>query len=115
MPRAIRESATANGITPPPAIRPTGDEISKAPDVMATAASSLSVARIGRKAQSAMLAVVDERQDLRDRRVCARQRLHRAQPFGKNARSVEQFLVERTHRGQPLARELATLHADDIE
>ena len=62
-----------------------------------------------------MLTVVDERQDLRDRRVRARQRLHRAQPFGKNARSVEQFLVERPHRGQPLSRELATLHADDVE
>ena len=62
-----------------------------------------------------MLAVVDECQNLRDRGVGACQRLHRAQPFGKNARSVEQFLVERTHRGQPLARELATLHADDIE
>src|ERR1700721_4806694 len=62
-----------------------------------------------------MLIVIDERQDLRDRGVRARQRLNRAQPFGKNARSVEQFLVERTHRGQPLSRELAALHADDVE
>jgi hypothetical protein len=39
MPRAISESATANGITPPAAISPIGDEISKAPDVMAPATS----------------------------------------------------------------------------
>src|ERR1700731_446657 len=111
MPRAVRESATANGITPPPAIRPTGDEISKAPDVMAPAApSSLSVARASREAQCAMLAVADECQDLRDCRIRARQRLHVASPFGKNPRSVEQLLIERAYRPPPLSRELATLH-----
>src|ERR1700731_4277139 len=62
-----------------------------------------------------MLAVVDEGQDFRDRGVRARQRLHRAQPFGKNARSMKQLLIERTHRGQPFSRELSALHADDVE
>ena len=56
MPRAASESATANGITPPPAIRPTGDEMSKASLVMASATpSSMPVAVVGRKAQRAML------------------------------------------------------------
>src|ERR1700722_2577177 len=62
-----------------------------------------------------MLALVDESQDFRDRRIRGRQRLHRTQPFGKNAGSVEQLLIERANRGQPFARELATLHADDVE
>src|ERR1700733_5342031 len=103
MPRAVRESATANGITPPPAIRPTGDEISEAPDVMAPAApSSLPGARVGREAERAMLAVFDESKNLRDRRVRSCQWLHGTQPFGKNAGSMEQFLIERAHCGQPL-------------
>jgi hypothetical protein len=34
MPRAVRESATANGMTPPAAIKPIGDEISKTSFVM---------------------------------------------------------------------------------
>jgi hypothetical protein len=33
-PRAFKESATANGIAPPPAITPTGDDTSKAAAVM---------------------------------------------------------------------------------
>ena len=45
MPRAVRESATANGMTPPPAIKPTGDEISEAAAVMAPAAPSINVCR----------------------------------------------------------------------
>jgi hypothetical protein len=37
MPRAASESATANGIAPPPAITPTGEEIAEAADIMAAA------------------------------------------------------------------------------
>src|SRR5580692_4504424 len=62
-----------------------------------------------------MLALVDERQDFRDRRIRARQRLHRTQPFSKNAGAVEQLLIERANRSQPFAREFATLHTDDVE
>ena len=61
MPRAASESATANGMAPPPAITPTGDEMSEAADVMAAAVpSSLSAAAVGRKTERAMLAVADE-------------------------------------------------------
>ncbi len=45
----------------------------------------------------------------------AAKRLHRVQPFGKDARSVEQLLIERPHRREALARELTPLHADDVE
>src|SRR5487761_2019132 len=62
-----------------------------------------------------MPAVADEAEDLRNRRILSRQRLHRAQPFGKHAGAMEQLLIERAHRGKPLAREFAALHADNIE
>src|SRR5580692_2520054 len=116
MPRAMRESATANGMTPPAAIRPTGDEISKALLVMAPATpSSMSVAVASRKAEGAKLAVADEGQNFPYCRVFGRQRLHLFQPFGKNAGAVKQLFIERPERGQPVAGELAALHADDVE
>src|ERR1700677_4216425 len=116
MPRAIRESATANGMTPPAAIRPTGDEISKALLVMAPAIpSSMSVAVANRKAQGAKLAVADKGQNFLNCRIFGRQRLHFIQPFRKNTRAVKQLFIERSERGKPLAGELATLHADDVE
>src|SRR5262249_40421396 len=95
MPRAASDSATANGIAPPPAISPTGDEISKAADVMAPVAPwSMFVRLIDRKAQRAMLAVADKAQDFGDRRIRSRQRLHRVEPFGKHTRSMKQLLIE---------------------
>src|SRR3974390_2277282 len=116
IPRALSESATANGITPPPAISPTGDEISKAADVMAPAAPwSMFLRLIGRKAERAMLAVADKAEDFGDRRIRSRQRLHRTEPFGEHTRSVQQLLIERTKCAQPLAGEFAALHAADIE
>ena len=73
MPRAASESATANGMAPPPAITPTGEEMSEAADVMAAAIpSSLSAAVVGRKTQRAVLAVADEGEDFRNRRIFAR-------------------------------------------
>ena len=85
------------------AITPTGDEISEAADVMAAALpSSVPVAVVGRKAQRAMLAVADEGEDFRDRRILARQRLHRVQPLGEDAGAVKQLLIERAHGGEPL-------------
>src|ERR1700735_4706509 len=97
MPRAIRESANANGTTPPAAIRPTGDEISKALLVMAPAIpSSMSVAVANRKAQGAKLAVADKGQNFLDCRIFGRQRLHLVQAFGKNPGAMTEVFIERT-------------------
>src|ERR1700674_5817389 len=116
MPRAIRESATANGMTTPAAIRPTGDEISNAWLVMAPGIpSSMSVAVASRKAQGAKLAVADKGQNFLDCRIFGRERLHLGQPLGKNTGAVKYFFIERWERAKPLAGELATLHADDVE
>src|SRR4249920_463315 len=62
-----------------------------------------------------MLAATDEGKDLGNRAIRAGQGLHRAQPLGEHARSVKQLLIKLSNRGKPLARELAALHADDIE
>src|SRR5260370_12898765 len=72
-------------------------------------------AAVSRKAQRTMLAVGDEGRNSRDRGILGRQRLHLAQPVGENAWAVKQLLIERPYDGQPFARELATLHADDVE
>src|SRR5882757_4963071 len=116
MPRAVRESATAKGMTPPAAIRPTGDEICRAPLVMAWAApSSTALAAVSRQAQSAMLAIADEGQNFRNRRIFDRQGLHRVQPFGKHSGSIKQLLIKRSHHREAPAGEVATFHADDVE
>src|SRR3981081_3780536 len=116
MPRAVRESATANGMTPPAAIKPIGDEISIALLVMARATpSSMLVGAVVREAQRPMLAVANKAQNFSDGRVCGRQRLHRAQPLGKNAGAVKQLLIERTYGSEPLAGKFAALHADEVE
>src|SRR5260370_40233948 len=115
MPRAVSESATANGMAPPPAITPTGEEIPETADIMVAAIpSSVLVAVVGRKAQRAVLAVADEGEDFRNRRILRGHRLHRGQPLGKDPGAVKQFLVERPHRRQPVLGELAPLHADDV-
>src|SRR6478736_7410742 len=75
----------------------------------------ISVAAVNRQAQRTMLAVGDEGQDFCDRGVLGGQGLHVAQSFGENAGSVKQLLIEGPYDGEPLARELATLHADDVE
>jgi hypothetical protein len=75
----------------------------------------MSGAAVSRKAQRTMLALGDEAQNFRDRGVLGRQRLHLAQPLGENAGSIKQLLIERPYDGQSFARELATLHADDVE
>src|SRR5665213_226940 len=112
----MSESATANGIAPPPAINPTGEEISGAPVLMARVVSSfMPLAVVGRQAQGAMLAVPDESQDFGDRGVFGRHWLHRRQSLGKYAGPMEQLLIERPHRGEPRAAELAPPHADDVE
>src|SRR3954470_12714190 len=112
MPRAASESATANGIAPPPATTPTGDEISEAADVMPGAiASSL---RDGGKTERA-LALADEVEDFADRRIVTGERPRRLQAFGKGSGAMEEFLVERAHGHKPLLGELAPLHADQVE
>src|SRR6478752_4750617 len=116
MPRETSESATANGMVPPPAITPTGEEISEAADIMAAAVpSSLLVAVAGRQAQRAVLAVANEGEDFGDRRILCHHRLHHVQPLGKDAGAVKQLLIERAHRGESRLGELAPLHTDDVE
>src|SRR5438045_4714669 len=116
MPRAASESATANGMAPPPAITPTGEESSVAADIMAAAIpSSMLVAVVGGKAQRAMLAVADEGKDFRNRLILRGKRLHQVQPFGKDARTVKQLLIESAHGGEPRLGEFAPLHANDVE
>src|SRR4051812_40067371 len=41
--------------------------------------------------------------------------LHAIEPFGKQARPIKQLLIKGAHHGEPLARKLAALHADDVE
>src|SRR6266699_3659399 len=77
--------------------------------------ASMSGAAVSRKAQRTMLPVGDEGQNFRDRGVLGGQRLHLVQPFGKDAWSVKQLLIEGPYDCQSFARELATLHADDVE
>src|ERR1700727_2578504 len=101
-------------MTPPPAINPTGEEISSAPVVMALM-SSMPLTVIGRQAQSTMLVVPDEGQDFGDRGVLVRHRLHRVQSLGEDAGPVKQFLIKRPHGCEPRAGELAPAHADDVE
>src|SRR5690349_9441712 len=95
---------------------PTGEEMSEAAEFMAAAIpSSMLVAVVGGKAERTVLAFPDESKDFGDRRIRCGQRLHRAQPLGKDAGAVKKFLVERAYRGQPLLGELAALHADDVQ
>src|ERR1035438_4097393 len=84
MPRAFRESATANGIAPPAAIRPTGDVICKALSVMAS--SSMRAAVVGRKTERAVLGVADKGEDFGDRGILSRHRLHLDQSFRSGER-----------------------------
>src|SRR5882757_791771 len=112
----MSESATANGMAPPPAMTPTGEEISEAADVMAAAIpSSMLVAVGGGKTERAMLAFADEGEDFRDGRIFRGLRLHGGQTLGKNTGAMKQLLIERPHSGEALLGELAALHADDVE
>src|SRR5262245_60578424 len=95
MPRAASESATANGIAPPPAITPTGEEIEGAADVM-LAAIPRSL-RVGGKAERAVLAAFDEGEDFRDRGILAGKRLYGGQTLGEDAGTMEQLLIEAAH------------------
>src|ERR1700712_4657859 len=100
-------------MAPPPAMTPTGEEISEAADVMAAATpSSMLVAVVGRKTQRAMLAVIDESEDFRNRRILRGLRLHGGQALGKDARAMKQLLIERAHLDEALLGEVAALHAD---
>ncbi|HEY3145092.1 MAG TPA: hypothetical protein VGJ75_02020, partial [Dongiaceae bacterium] len=73
-------------MAPPPAMTPTGDEMSEAAEIMAAAIpSSMFVAVVGGKTERAMLALRDEGEDFGDRRIRCGERLHRIQPLGKGA------------------------------
>src|ERR1700704_1572610 len=103
-------------MAPPPAMTPTGEEISEAADVMAAAIpSSMLVAVVGGKTERAMLAFADEGEDFRDGRIFRGLRLHGGQTLGKNTGAMKQLLIERPHSGEALLGELAALHADDVE
>src|ERR1700761_3240550 len=69
----------------------------------------------GREAQRTMLAGIDKAEDLRNRRIRRRERLHRLEPFGKDPRSVEELLIKRPDDDQSFARKFAPFHPDDIE
>ena len=62
---------------------------------MAAAIPSSGCCRLGRKAQRAMLAVPDEGEDFRDRRILRRHAAARFQPLGKDAGAMKQLLIER--------------------
>src|SRR5579864_878817 len=115
-PRAFADSATANGMAPPPAIKPIGDEISKAVVVMASVnPRSVFFALLGRKTKRPMLAIFDESQNVSYGVIFARHRLHRLKSFGENSRSVKQLEIERTKLGQALAGKVAAPHANDVQ
>src|SRR5262245_47847934 len=80
-PRAASDSATANGMAPPPAMTPTGDEMSEAADVMVAAIPKL--LRDSGKTERTMLALADEVEDLGNRGILGRQRLHRFESLGE--------------------------------
>src|SRR5207302_5395935 len=113
MPRDFKESATANGIAPPAAIRPTGEVISKALSVMAP--SSMPAAVVGRKTERAVLGIADKLKDFGDRGILGSHRLQLDQPFGKDSGPVKQPLIERSHGCEPILGEVAALHADNVE
>src|SRR5262245_13404447 len=99
-------------MAPPPAMTPTGDEIPEAAAVMVAATpSSLAVDR--RQTKRAMLALADEVEDLRNRGILGCPWLHRLNPFGEQAGTVEQLLIERADGRQALLGEFPSLHADD--
>src|SRR5262249_17338473 len=104
IPREVRESATANGMLPPPATMPTGEERFAAADVMACgcARSLLRVAVNGREAKRGMFCLGDEGQDLRNRRIFRGHRLHCLEAFGKDAGAVKQLLIEVAHGSETL-------------
>src|SRR6478609_1896219 len=92
MPRAASDAATANGMAPPPATTPTGDEIGEAADVMSAAIPASLLDR--GKAERAMLALADEVEDFGNRGIFGGERLHRSEPLGEHAGTVKEFLVE---------------------
>src|SRR5690242_4561266 len=75
----------------------------------------LPAAAIGRQAKRAMLAAGDECQDLGDRLIFRRHRLHRLEALGEETGAVKQLLIDAAHGRQPLLGELAPLHADEVE
>src|SRR6202035_5825470 len=78
-------------------------------------ASSSPLAVFLRLAQLTMLSSIDEVQDFRNRGIGTRQMPDLVQALGEHAGSVKQFHVKRSYRRQPLAAELAPLHADHVE
>src|SRR5262245_2148443 len=75
----------------------------------------LTIAGIGRQAKRAMLGFGNEGQNLRNRGIFRRHRLHGLQTLGKDAGAVKQLLIKRAHGGEALLGKLPALHADDVE
>src|SRR5882757_8586697 len=73
------------------------------------------VAIFFRQTQRAVLVLRNECQNLRNRRVFAGHRLHALETQRKYAGAMKQLLIERANQCEPLAGELAALHADDVE
>src|SRR5215472_3884406 len=69
----------------------------------------------GGQAEWPVLAAFDEGQDIGNRRIFIRQRLHGGEPLREDAGPMKQLLIEGAHGHEPLAGEIAPLHADDVE
>src|ERR1700757_5448486 len=86
------------------------------PAAMRSASScSVPAAVVRRQTQRTMLAVPDEGGDLRDSGILARERLHTREPGREDAGALKELLIEGADGRQPLAREIAPPHADDVE
>ena len=89
-------------MTPPAAIKPTGEEISKAWFVMVRPdeCASRPVAVFHRLAQFAILSRIDESQNFRDRRIRVRQIPDLVQTLGKDAGTMKQLLIKRSYQSR---------------
>jgi len=101
-----QRSATANGITPPAAINPMGDEICRTSFVMVCPDDSRPFAVFHRLTQLAIFSSIDEGQDFRNRWIGSRQILASLRRSAKTPGHETAFDKQSYHR-EALAGELA--------
>src|SRR5688500_8836244 len=113
-PRAISESATANGSEPLPETM----QILKSSAVVSGMTSRVllrAAAGCAGQHQRPLGVAPEEIEDLAARRIRCALTSQGRQPFRERTRSVKERVIERTHLVQPLAREFAPAHADDVQ
>ena len=66
-------------------------------------------------AERTLVAVIDERQNFRNRRVAVSHWSHSGKPVGKDAATMEELLIEFTHKLKALMGELSPSHADHVQ